>query len=1114
MDYERQRLEDTGLRPNRFVQRLREEPPLPDYQAMAFRGEELPPSFQPVEPPLEMQAAPFIQAQQAADAERFAGMTPEESLARLSAEADFLQPGPIQDLGLQMAEPGSEERFRLALQQNQLTLPQYETGMANLQAAGFGPEVEPLAGGVMRSLEPQPVPFGPQAGRATLQAQGLPPQGFGAGPVQGDPLESLLGQQYTDIRERGRRLDQAVELASYLTVPTTAAITGLETGRQLLEGDVPAAAGELALGSGVDVGLLGAPKVLKVGGETLQKRRAAQTAEAVVPEAAQPAVREAAEELPAAAGGSPTAVEKLTNILKQTTRPARREQDRLRSEELRKRVAAGARIMEEGGGEETYIRAVKQLEGEFPKVGAAPREQLGPDDITELYSLVNEAEGQLFLTRITAANGLTKVLAGEAPGMAQIKVMEKFFGGEMTKPLREEMSLGKKIVTGTLSTANAIRAVQTAFDLSAPFRQGILLIGHPKEFFGNMAPMVKAFGSDEFYETGMRQLATGPEAERRAAAGLFQADITLPRGEGGGLRGELAAMSAREEPFMSSLVERIPGVRRSQHAYVYYLNKLRADVFDNTVAGWDRLGIATADMEQDLAKMLNVFSGRGELGAIDDFVPVLNQAFFSARLLASRPQAPTFLFRGSKHVRYLAAKDLASFVGFGFSMLGMAALGAEAYEKSTGKKAPFSVEHDWRSTDFGKIKVGPTRLDFWGGFQPIARYAGQIMTGERKTGGGDIIDAERMASFGRFLRSKLSPQAGFGVDVATGETFMGDEMSTDPSSIKEQAYNRLTPLFIQDFADAVREGNGASPFMTIPAAFGASAMTYRTFTEETAAKIAEAFETGKLDAARYDPDKPLPTRMSALLPTDKDAFRALYPEVQEQIEEFERGTDERSQFFAQTETGKETLHTGLDRIEQTARTGTFGNMDEQEGKTSFWDAVGKLEDQYAGVVINAGAQFPDVPEGLSETGTNAPTARLIKEYRALQDRHPIRETDEQWEAYEQDLNRNFTKHQLSLVRRELDVGDHRIQQVWTGLNDTIGDAGYYDVPEGRAQSRRREIMRRQNPELDAALYLLGRVSRVFTSRARGIVTQRTQEIWGGGGTTGGLPTALDILRGQ
>jgi hypothetical protein len=109
---------------------------------------------------------------------------------------------------------------------------------------------------------------------------------------------------------------------------------------------------------------------------------------------------------------------------------------------------------------------------------------------------------------------------------------------------------------------------------------------------------------------------------------------------------------------------------------------------------------------------------------------------------------------------------------------------------------------------------------------------------------------------------------------------------------------------------------------------------------------------------------------------------------------------------------------------------------------------------------------------------------------------------------------NFTDQEVDLVRRELDVGDHRIQQVWTGLNDTIGDAGYYDVPEGRAQSRRREIMRRQNPELDAALYLLGRVSRVFTSRARGIVTQRTQEIWGGGGTTGGLPTALDILRGQ
>ncbi len=1123
LTYERQRLEDPSLRPNKFVLRLQE---------LAFRGEltQPPPGMEQRGVPAEEKGFPPLRAISGPGLGiRFAGGPPEteeaamqqavrqqaglaeavrerqQGLPTIDPVSGLLQPAPSESDRLEAArvQAGIEEiaaDVRRNLELGVFTEEEAEAAFqsqvnelqrGNIRASGQGPFGIPL-GPLGADVPTDPSPLG--GVRSLLSPQfkvpseeTLSPLGPAAGPVHREltALATPLGFS-TAI---GLPLALGPRLAAAELGAGSLGATGLGTLGEVADVPEPVQIG-LEVGGGLlPAGALGATRRIPVP----QPARVAEEAAEALPDVTRPAVREGAEAAEEVAEEvAPTAAEKLTDILKRTTRPARREMEALKSAELKKRVGAGAAILERGEGEEAFIRATAQLKGEFPKVAGVPRQELTPDDIFQLYEVVNKKPGELFLTRTRVGSSLNKVLSGDVPGGADIALMERFFGKELGKELRSGTPLGKRVFTNILSGANAIRAVQTAFDFSAPFRQGILLIGHPKEFFSNMKPMFRAFSNDEYFKQSMAELATGPQAERRAAANLYQADITPPKGQGA-----LAEMSAREEAFMSNLVDRIPGVRRSQNAFILYLNKLRADVFDNTVAGWDRLGTTTPDLEEDLARMVNIFTGRGDLGAIDDFVPVLNQAFFSARLLASRVQAPTLLFRGSKEVRLLAARDLASFIGFGMGIIGLAAAAAEAFERQTGKEADFKVEMDPRSTDFGKIRVGQTRLDFWGGFQPIARYAAQIATGQRKTAMGDVIPADRLSSFSRFLRSKLSPQAGLAVDVAQGETFLGDELTTDPTSLKEQAFNRLTPLFIQDFTEAITEGNAASPFMTIPAAFGASAMTYRTFTEETAAKIAEDFETGRLDIQRYDE---LPTRLGDLLPSDKEIFNAAHPEVEEHISQFDRGEDETSRFFQQIEVGKERLRGELDRIDQSARQGQFGDMGEQDARSTFWDSVGKQEDRYTGVIINAEDQFPAATEGLADRGPTGRISRLIREYRELQDRHPVRETEEQWEAYEVDLNGNFTEQEVKLVRAELDIGDHDVQRAWAELNDILGGTGYYDVPEGRGQARQRERMRRQSPELDAALFLLGRVSTLKTPAARNIVAQRSQEIWGGAAT--------------
>ena len=124
------------------------------------------------------------------------------------------------------------------------------------------------------------------------------------------------------------------------------------------------------------------------------------------------------------------------------------------------------------------------------------------------------------------------------------------------------------------------------------------------------------------------------------------------------------------------------------------------------------------------------------------------------------------------------------------------------------------VEMNPQSSDFGKIKVGNTRYNYWGSFQPMARLAGQMYTGQIKaTGTGKIKDKARLGLMINFLRSKLAPTPGRIVDVFTGETMMGETVEPTPAFVSKAAYESLTPLFIQDSIDAWRfqGANGQFP---------------------------------------------------------------------------------------------------------------------------------------------------------------------------------------------------------------------------------------------------------------------------------------------------------------
>jgi len=505
-------------------------------------------------------------------------------------------------------------------------------------------------------------------------------------------------------------------------------------------------------------------------------------------------------------------VNRLVNLIREA-KPANEATQALRSEELSRRAGRAAGVIEAGSGAQRFQAAKGQLVGDLPNAQFEPvMPQFHRQDIDSLYDMIAESKLRPF-EQINTADALTKLLSGTIPTRSELDKLEKVFGPELIKAVLSKRTLNEKAFETIVDILNIPRTLATAFDASAPLRQGVILsVAHPKEAGSAFVSMFKAMARPSVDDAIQEAIENSPRYDLMQKSKLYLAP-----------GGSSATLSAREEAFMSRLINRIPvvgqGVQASERGYRTYLNKLRADVFTTITNNWEKDGLLTDQRAKKLADFLNVASGRGRLGKLEDAAGILSIPFFAPRLLTSRFQVPLALFERDKIVRQQVARDLTAFVGTGLTVLGIAhAAGAE-------------VELDPRSSDFGKIKIGNQRIDFWGGFQPIARYTAQILTGQRKDSSGNIQGSfwegeGRRNAFERFLRSKLSPGGAIVYDLYAGNTFMGDELESTPGFVGSEALKRAAPLFFQDLYDAAKHEGIKGMLLATPAFFGASSQTY------------------------------------------------------------------------------------------------------------------------------------------------------------------------------------------------------------------------------------------------------------------------------------------------
>lgn len=376
------------------------------------------------------------------------------------------------------------------------------------------------------------------------------------------------------------------------------------------------------------------------------------------------------------------------------------------------------------------------------------------------------------------------------------------------------------------------RAFMTGLESSAVLRQGgAAMFAGRKAAFTSIVPSVQAAFSKKKAFQLEKRLREQTTAQQRAMA-----DLKITESD--------SALTKQEEELQSTIIKYIPGLAGSARAYTTYLNYLRAGYFDAGVATLGKSGEMTLEEMKTWANWVNISTGRGRLpGDLERAAKSVNAAFFAARYVSSRFQGiaagPVVVTKeaahigariigkpelvgGSSRVRRQVAKEyLRTVAGLGL-FYSLASLWFDDDE--------MDIEWDPRSSDFGKLRFGNTRLDPMFGLSQTIVFVSRLASRSTKSAQTQNIHSLTDGTFGapevkdiifNFQRSKLAPIAGTVFTVVTDSDFIGDKPT--PLSV----VMNFAPMTWADIFDASKEeGLDYKEVLGTMAFFGMGLQTY------------------------------------------------------------------------------------------------------------------------------------------------------------------------------------------------------------------------------------------------------------------------------------------------
>lgn len=413
---------------------------------------------------------------------------------------------------------------------------------------------------------------------------------------------------------------------------------------------------------------------------------------------------------------------------------------------------------------------------------------------------------------------------------------------------------------------NVPKSMLSGLDMSAPLRQGLpLLIGQllipgikdrklsfegQKKALQNLKFMFKSTydifsgvgSSKDFYEDWLANLKESDEYTLMKAAGLYIAE-------------ESAKLKAGEELFANNLLHKapiwqaplviggrtiLPGLglaSRSERAFNSFINFQRVQVFQHMAEVFKDAGLSERENLKDfknLAAAINLFTGRAGLGVAEPASGVLNNIYFSIRLLVSKLQIFNLfwyasLYRESPKAAFFALQTTAKFVFAMTELLGLAYLYYASDDDDETK-----VDINPSSPTFGNIFVSKdTKVDITGGTAKVIGLATRLVGDEyiKSTTGETVTmkpEDKVMQSF-NFIAGKLNPTLRLPANYFLSTRNKEKELITqfgEKYNFAEDVAELIPPLILQDaFKLYKKEGLTKTAALLTAGFFGVSVST-------------------------------------------------------------------------------------------------------------------------------------------------------------------------------------------------------------------------------------------------------------------------------------------------
>lgn len=497
-------------------------------------------------------------------------------------------------------------------------------------------------------------------------------------------------------------------------------------------------------------------------------------------------------------------------------RSTRKEISRLQTKELGRRALEVERIRGEARGnfEQDHIRALSALKGPLPTKLVDP---IGPKFAQhERNGLLRHVldhpalrgKNQTFREvklQSTIRNFLDN---GAVPTKGQIVELEKVFGTDIGQSFRK-LGVETKLSAKQLAreAVGLTRALKSTLDVSYGLRQGFTnLFSNPVLWGQNFVTSIKALGSENVAQAVDLAIRNDPNFDLRQASGVAYSPLdgsfelsALEEMFANRMFQRWANIDLKENGGLINVLKKVTGIptRASERAWVTFMNKFRADIFDgqvkNLVADSPHLNPRTSGegfaIAQRMARFGNTTTGRGNLsksGALAS--EVASWALFAPRFLWSRveyfPRVAHILAVGTKTERIQVSKQLLGKTAL-FMTLGTL---ADNFGDMIGVDISFGS--DWRDPTFGKIRIGDEiTIDMAAGYGQVIRLLANVMTGsEVDPVTGRKKDKNEVIAAARFLRNKASPIASTILSVKNPKAESFGKLTGDENVFETSAF--------------------------------------------------------------------------------------------------------------------------------------------------------------------------------------------------------------------------------------------------------------------------------------------------------------------------------------